>query len=104
MRPGSCTKPFFGIEFVVTDEHGREIEGNGVEGQLCIRKSWPGMARTVYGDHNRYLQVYMTSHKGLYFTGDGCKRDDDGYYFITGRIDGAPATRAACMRVVQREL
>lgn len=89
MRPGSCTKPFFGVDLVITDEHGREIEGNGVEGQLCIRNAWPGMARTVYGDHSRYLQVYLTSHRGLYFTGDGCRRDKDGYYFITGRIDGA---------------
>ncbi|POM58063.1 Acetate-CoA ligase, partial [Phytophthora palmivora] len=83
MKPGSCTKPFFGIDFVVTDEHGTEIKGNDIEGQLCIRNPWPGMARTVYGNHNRYLQVYMATHKGLYFTGDGCRRDKDGYYFIT---------------------
>jgi acetyl-CoA synthetase len=87
MKPGSCTKPFFGVDFVLTDENGTEIQGNGVEGQLCIRSPWPGMARTVYGDHNRYLQVYTASHKGLYFTGDGCRRDKDGYYFVTGRID-----------------
>ncbi|KAG6592565.1 acetate-CoA ligase [Phytophthora cinnamomi] len=87
MKPSSCSKPFFGIDFVLTDENGTEIQGNGVEGQLCIRSPWPGMARTVYGDHNRYLQVYTSSHKGLYFTGDGCRRDKDGYYFITGRID-----------------
>lgn len=92
MRPGSCTKPFFGIDFVVTDENGTEIKGNDVEGQLCIRNPWPGMARTVYGDHHRYLQVYMASHKGFYFTGDGCRRDKDGYYFITGRIDGKRLT------------
>ncbi|EEY58107.1 acetyl-coenzyme A synthetase [Phytophthora infestans T30-4] len=92
MKPGSCSKPFFGIDFVVTDEHGNEIKGNDVEGQLCIRKPWPGMARTVYGDHNRYLQVYMSTHKGLYFTGDGCRRDKDGYYFITGRIDDVLCT------------
>ncbi|KAF1785068.1 Acetyl-coenzyme A synthetase, N-terminal domain [Phytophthora cactorum] len=90
--PGSCTKPFFGIDFVVTDEQGNEIKGNDIEGQLCIRKPWPGMARTVYGDHNRYLQVYMSTHKGLYFTGDGCRRDKDGYYFITGRIDDVLCT------------
>ncbi|POM68590.1 Acetyl-coenzyme A synthetase [Phytophthora palmivora] len=90
MKPGSCSKPFFGIDFVVTDENGNEIEGN--EGQLCIRSPWPGMARTVYGDHNRYLQVYTASHKGLYFTGDGCRRDKDGYYFITGRIDDVLCT------------
>ncbi|EGZ23423.1 acetyl-CoA synthetase [Phytophthora sojae] len=87
MKPSSCSKPFFGIDFVLTDENGVEIEGNDVEGQLCIRSPWPGLARTVYGDHNRYLQVYTSSHKGLYFTGDGCRRDKDGYYFITGRID-----------------
>ncbi|ETO81702.1 acetate-CoA ligase [Phytophthora nicotianae P1976] len=92
MKPGSCTKPFFGIDFVVTDENGNEIKGNDIEGQLCIRKPWPGMARTVYGDHNRYLKVYMSSHKGLYFTGDGCRRDKDGYYFITGRIDDVLCT------------
>ncbi|POM67786.1 Acetate-CoA ligase, partial [Phytophthora palmivora] len=92
MKPGSCTKPFFGIDFVVTDEHGTEIKGNDIEGQLCIRKPWPGMARTVYGNHNRYLQAYMATHKGLYFTGDGCRRDKDGYYFITGRIDDVLCT------------
>lgn len=92
MKPGSCSKPFFGINFVVTDEHGNEIVGNAVEGHLCIRKPWPGMARTVYGDHSRYLKVYMSTHQGLYFTGDGCRRDKDGYYFITGRIDDVLCT------------
>ncbi|CAI5735994.1 unnamed protein product [Hyaloperonospora brassicae] len=92
MKPGSCAKPFFGIDFVITDEHGNEIKGNNVEGQLCIRKPWPGLARTVYGNHHRYLQVYMSTHKGLYFTGDGCRRDKDGYYFITGRIDDVLCT------------
>ncbi|KAI9989903.1 hypothetical protein PInf_020194 [Phytophthora infestans] len=77
MKPGSCSKPFFGIDFVVTDENGNEIEGNGIEGQLCIRSPWPGMA---------------PSHKGLYFTGDGCRRDKDGYFFITGRIDDVLCT------------
>lgn len=92
MKPGSCTKPFFGIDFVITDEQGVHLEGNDVEGHLCIKRPWPGMARTVYGDHNRYLAVYMKSHHGLYFTGDGCKRDKDGYYFITGRIDDVLCT------------
>ncbi|DBA01130.1 TPA: hypothetical protein N0F65_001758 [Lagenidium giganteum] len=92
MKPGSCTLPFFGIDFVITDEKGVPKEGNDVEGELCIKRPWPGMARTVYGDHNRYLSVYMTSHKGLYFTGDGCRRDKDGYYFITGRIDDVLST------------
>ncbi|KAI9915488.1 hypothetical protein PsorP6_007853 [Peronosclerospora sorghi] len=92
MKPGSCAKPFFGIDFVVTDETGNELDGKEVEGQLCIRKPWPGMARTVFGNHRRYLLTYMTTHKGLYFTGDGCRRDKDGYYFITGRIDDVLST------------
>ncbi|KAJ0400264.1 hypothetical protein ATCC90586_010237 [Pythium insidiosum] len=92
MKPGSCTRPFFGIDFVITDDKGNIIEGNNVEGELCIRHPWPGMARTVYGDHNRYLAVYMTSHKGLYFTGDGVRRDNEGYLFITGRIDDVLST------------
>lgn len=92
MKPGSCSKPFFGIDIVLTDDKGTIIEGNEVEGELCIRRPWPGMARTVYGDHNRYLAVYMASHKGLYFTGDGAKRDNDGYLFITGRIDDVLTT------------
>ena len=69
------------------DEHGNEIEGNGVEGNLCIKYPWPSIARTIYGDHERYLQTYMSAYKGYYFTGDGCKRDEDGYYRITGRVD-----------------
>ncbi|TMW64300.1 hypothetical protein Poli38472_012922 [Pythium oligandrum] len=92
MKPGSCTKPFFGIDFVITDDKGNIIEGNDVEGELCIRRPWPGMARTVYGDHRRYLAVYLASHKGLYFTGDGVKRDPEGYLFITGRIDDVLST------------
>ncbi|CEG49410.1 acetate-ligase [Plasmopara halstedii] len=92
MKAGSCAKPFFGIDFVITDEQGNEIRDSDVDGQLCIRKPWPGMARTVYGNHNRFMQVYMSTHKGLYFTGDGCRRDKDGYYFITGRIDDVLCT------------
>lgn len=88
MKPGSCGKPFFGIEFVLIDSNGNILEENDVEGQLFIKKPWPGLARTVYGDHWRYQSVYMTSHNGFYFTGDGAKRDKDGYYSITGRIDG----------------
>merc|ERR1711920_1070826 len=87
MKPGSCSLPFFGIDFGVFDEHGKELEGNGVEGRLCVKKPWPSAARTVYGDHNRYLNVYMRPFPGVYFTGDGVRRDEDGYYFITGRID-----------------
>jgi acetyl-CoA synthetase len=97
MKPGSCTKPFFGIDFVLTDDKGTIYESVEAEGELCIRRPWPGMARTVFGDHNRYLAVYMASHKGLYFTGDGAKRDKDGYLFITGRIDGT-----LMLEVVQR--
>ena len=87
-KPGSATFPFFGIELAVLDaKSGKEIEGNGVEGVLCVKKSWPGMARTVFGDHQRYLDVYMRPYPGYYFTGDGVRRDKDGYYWITGRVD-----------------
>ncbi|CCI46010.1 unnamed protein product [Albugo candida] len=92
MKPGSCGKPFFGIEFVLIDSNGNILEENDVEGQLFIKKPWPGLARTVYGDHWRYQSVYMTSHNGFYFTGDGAKRDKDGYYSITGRIDDVLST------------
>ena len=88
MKPGSCALPCPGIEFVILDSNtGKEIHGNGVEGVLCIKRPWPSMARTVYGDHNRYMNVYLRPYHGYYFTGDGCKRDNDGYYTITGRLD-----------------
>ncbi|RLN58832.1 hypothetical protein BBP00_00006796 [Phytophthora kernoviae] len=87
MKPGSFTKPFFGVDFILTDKNSNGVKRNGVEGELCIRSPWSGMARTVYGDHSHYLQMYTASHKGLYFTGDGCRRDKDEYYFITGRIN-----------------
>lgn len=87
-KPGSATLPFFGVEpLIVKPETGEEIKGNSVEGALCIRHSWPGQARTIYGDHARFIETYFTQYKGLYFTGDGCRRDEDGYYWITGRID-----------------
>jgi acetyl-CoA synthetase len=86
-KPGSATLPFFGIEPVLVDEQGDEIAGNGVSGNLCIRRSWPGQARTIYGDHSRFRETYFTRFPGLYFTGDGCRRDEDGYYWITGRVD-----------------
>ncbi len=87
-KPGSATLPFFGIKPVVVDpESGRKLEGNGVSGALCLATPWPGQARTVYGDHERFKQTYFTQYKGYYFTGDGCTRDADGYYWITGRID-----------------
>ncbi|WP_102107140.1 acetate--CoA ligase [Oceaniglobus roseus] len=87
-KPGSATLPFFGIEPVVLDPtSGQEIEGNPAEGVLCIKSSWPGQMRTVYGDHERFEKTYFSDYKGMYFTGDGCKRDADGYYWITGRVD-----------------
>lgn len=87
-KPGSATLPFFGVEpLIVEAETGKEKIGNNVEGALCIKKSWPGQARTIFNDHNRFVETYFTHYKGLYFTGDGCRRDEDGYYWITGRID-----------------
>ncbi|MFP4377321.1 MAG: acetate--CoA ligase, partial [Spirochaetales bacterium] len=86
-KPGSATFPFFGIEPVVLDEHGNEIEGNGISGLLAIKRAWPSMARTIQDDHPRFLQTYLAPYKGYYFTGDGCRRDEDGYYWITGRVD-----------------
>lgn len=86
-KPGSATLPFFGVEPVLVDDQGREIEGNGVSGNLCIKRSWPGQARTIYGDHARFRKTYFSTYPGLYFTGDGCRRDEDGYYWITGRVD-----------------
>eukprot|EP00698_Gefionella_okellyi_P025276 TRINITY_DN9208_c0_g1_i1.p1 TRINITY_DN9208_c0_g1~~TRINITY_DN9208_c0_g1_i1.p1 ORF type:complete len:640 (-),score=143.63 TRINITY_DN9208_c0_g1_i1:18-1754(-) len=87
-KPGSATLPFFGVEFVIKDaQTGATLHGNDVEGALCIARPWPGMARTVYNNHARYLQAYMEQYQGFYFTGDGCKRDADGYLWITGRID-----------------
>ncbi len=87
-KPGSATLPFFGIKPVLVDaETGRVLEGNGVSGALCLGAPWPGQARTVYGDHGRFRDTYFVQYPGYYFTGDGCRRDDDGYYWITGRID-----------------
>ena len=86
-KPGSATLPFFGVEPVLVDEEGNVLEGNDVSGNLCIARSWPGQARTLYGDHARFREVYFSTHPGLYFTGDGCRRDEDGYYWITGRVD-----------------
>jgi acetyl-CoA synthetase len=87
VKPGSATLPFFGIVPVLVDENGTELKGNGVSGNLCLRGTWPGQARTLYGDHRRFRQTYFTQYPGLYFTGDGCRRDEDGYYWITGRVD-----------------
>ncbi len=85
-KPGSATLPFFGIQPVIVDNEGNELEGE-CEGNLCINDSWPGMMRTVYKDHKRFINTYFSTFKGKYFTGDGCKRDKDGYYWITGRVD-----------------
>ncbi|VUD40580.1 Acetyl-coenzyme A synthetase [Thalassocella blandensis] len=86
LKPGSATLPFFGVEPVLLDDQGQEIEGEG-EGSLAIKRSWPSQIRTVYGDHERLVQTYFSTYPGYYFTGDGAKRDADGYYWITGRVD-----------------
>jgi acetyl-CoA synthetase len=82
-----ATLPMPGVDPLLVDEHGFEIHGNGVSGNLCIRKPWPGMLRTTYGDHERCRQTYFSAYPGLYFTGDGCVRDEEGHYRITGRVD-----------------
>ena len=86
LKPGSASKPFFGIEPCIVDKDGNELEGE-CEGMLCMKRSWPGQMRTVYGDHKRFIDTYFSQFDGKYFTGDGCKRDKDGYYWITGRVD-----------------
>jgi acetyl-CoA synthetase len=86
MKPGSGGKPFFGVCPQLVDADGEVIEGAG-SGNLCLVRSWPGQARTIYGDHDRFVQTYFSAYKGKYFTGDGCRRDEDGYYWITGRVD-----------------
>tara|TARA_B100000519_G_scaffold90645_1_gene78787 strand:- start:1316 stop:3250 length:1935 start_codon:yes stop_codon:yes gene_type:complete len=86
-KPGSATLPFFGVEPVLLTEDGKEIEGNNVSGLLALRSSWPGQMRTIYGDHKRFIDVYFSQCPGYYFTGDGARRDEDGYYWITGRVD-----------------
>lgn len=86
LKPGSATRPFFGVQPVLVDAEGKELEG-ATEGNLCIKQSWPGQMRTVYGDHERFKQTYFSTYKGYYFSGDGCRRDADGFYWITGRVD-----------------
>ena len=86
-KPGSATLPFFGIEPVLLAENGDEIKGNDVSGLLAIKSGWPGQMRTIYGDHNRFMEVYFSDFPGYYFTGDGARRDKEGYYYITGRVD-----------------
>ena len=86
LKPGSATKPFYGIKPVLVDKDGKVIKGEG-KGRLCMASSWPGQMRTVYGDHQRFIDTYFSQFDGKYFTGDGCRRDKDGYYWITGRVD-----------------
>jgi len=87
LKPGSATKPFFGVKPVLVDSEGKVLEGEA-QGNLCLAEpGWPGQMRTVYGDHERFIQTYFSAYKGMYFTGDGCRRDEDGYYWITGRVD-----------------
>ena len=86
LKPGSATKPFYGIKPVIVDEKGQTLKG-ACKGRLCIAQSWPGQMRTVYGDHQRFIDTYFSQFDGKYFTGDGCSRDEDGYYWITGRVD-----------------
>jgi acetyl-CoA synthetase len=86
LKPGSATKPFYGIKPIIVDKDGKIIKGEG-KGRLCLASSWPGQMRTVYGDHQRFIDTYFSQVDGKYFTGDGCRRDKDGYYWITGRVD-----------------
>ncbi|WFM70643.1 acetate--CoA ligase [Halomonas sp. CKK8] len=86
LKPGSATLPFFGVVPALVDNEGTELKG-AAEGNLVIQDSWPGQARSIWGDHERYVQTYFSAFKGVYFTGDGCRRDEDGYYWITGRVD-----------------
>ena len=86
LKPGSATRPFFGVQPLLVDNDGKVLEGVA-DGNLCISAPWPGMMRTVYGDHKRFIETYFATYPGLYFSGDGCRRDEDGYYWITGRVD-----------------
>jgi len=86
-KPGYATLPLPGVQPILVDENGKELKGNGVSGNLCIKFPWPGMLRSTYGDHDRFRKTYFSTYENLYFTGDGCLRDEDGYYKITGRVD-----------------
>jgi acetyl-CoA synthetase len=86
LKPGSATKPFFGVKPALVDDKGNFLEG-ATTGNLVLLDSWPGQMRTVYGDHKRFFETYFRTYPGMYFTGDGCRRDEDGYYWITGRVD-----------------
>ncbi|MBM4154559.1 MAG: acetate--CoA ligase [Lentisphaerae bacterium] len=86
LKPGSASRPFFGVEPVILDDNGKEVP-DGTSGKLCIKAAWPGIMRTTYGDHERFVQTYFSTYKGYYFTGDGCRRDKDGDYWLLGRVD-----------------
>ncbi len=86
-KPSYATMPLMGIQPVIVDQEGKELTGNSVEGNLCVKYPWPGIARTIWGDHERFVQTYFSAYKNMYFTGDGVKRDEDGYYRILGRVD-----------------
>ncbi|MBU1578208.1 MAG: AMP-binding protein, partial [Bacteroidetes bacterium] len=86
-KPSYATLPLMGIQPVIIDPEGKELTGNSVEGNLCIKFPWPGIARTIWGDHERFVQTYFSTYRNMYFTGDGVKRDEDGYYRILGRVD-----------------
>ena len=86
LKPGSATLPFFGVEPEIVDAEGK-VQGGATEGNLVIARSWPGQMRTIYGDHKRFVETYFSAYPHKYFTGDGCRRDEDGYYWITGRVD-----------------
>jgi acetyl-CoA synthetase len=86
LKPGSATRPFFGVEPVIVDGEGKRLDGPA-EGNLCLARAWPGIMRTVFGDHKRFIETYFSAYPGLYFTGDGARRDADGFYWITGRVD-----------------
>jgi acetyl-CoA synthetase len=86
LKPGSATRPFFGVQPALVDAEGNIVEGAG-EGNLVMLDSWPAQSRTIYGDHERFMQTYFSTYAGMYFSGDGARRDEDGYYWITGRVD-----------------
>ncbi|MFZ6870282.1 acetyl-coenzyme A synthetase, partial [Klebsiella pneumoniae] len=86
LKPGSATRPLFGIQPAIVDGEGNELEG-AAEGNLVIKDSWPGQMRTIWGDPDRFIEAYFSTFKNTYFTGDGARRDEDGYYWITGRVD-----------------
>src|SRR5204863_504045 len=96
LKPGSATRPFFGVEPVIVDGDGKRLAmepGVVAEGNLCLARSWPGQMRTVFGDHKRFVETYFSTFKGLYFTGDGARRDTDGFYWITGRVEDLVGNR-----------